>query len=191
MLKPDYPITTGRLLLRPVTTRDAEAMHAYKSREDVCRYLLHPALSLDEVLTRINTHYARTTMDDEGQSLTLGVEERASGALVGDVVLFWRSREQRGGEVGYVFHPDYSGRGYATEAATEMVRLGFDELDLHRIVGILDARNTGSARVLERLGMRREAHHVRNEFVKGEWCDEVIYAILAEEWAERRATSAG
>jgi RimJ/RimL family protein N-acetyltransferase len=130
-------------------------------------------------------------MDDEGQSLTLGVEERASGALVGDVVLFWRSREQRGGEVGYVFHPDYSGRGYATEAATEMVRLGFDKLDLHRIVGILDARNTGSARVLERLGMRREAHHVRNEFVKGEWCDEVIYAILAEEWAERRATSAG
>ena len=74
MLKPDYPITTERLLLRPVTTSDAEAMHAYKSRADVCRHLPHEALTLDQVLERINTHYANTMMDDEGQSLTLAVE---------------------------------------------------------------------------------------------------------------------
>ncbi|MCW2947645.1 MAG: GCN5-related N-acetyltransferase, partial [Actinoallomurus sp.] len=92
----------------------------------------------------------------------------------------------RQGEVGYIFHPDHGGRGYATEAAEVVLRLGFEELGLHRIVGRLDGRNTASARVLERLGLRREAHFVQNELVKGEWTDEVVYAMLADEWRARR-----
>lgn len=63
-----------------------------------------------------------------------------------------------------------------------MLRLGFDGLNLHRITGRLDARNTASARVLEKLGMRREAHLIDNEHVKGEWASELIYAMLAREW---------
>jgi RimJ/RimL family protein N-acetyltransferase len=63
-----------------------------------------------------------------------------------------------------------------------MLRLGFVELGLHRIIGQCDARNTASARVMERLGMRREAHLIANEFVKGEWTDELIYAMLDREW---------
>ena len=54
-----------------------------------------------------------------------------------------------------------------------------------RIIGRLDARNAASARVLERLGMRREAHFVESEFVKGQWTDEVVYAMLEREWLER------
>lgn len=107
------------------------------------------------------------------------------GKVIGDVLLLWISRSHRQGEIGYIFHPDYGGRGYATEAAEVMLRLGFDELGLHRIMGRLDARNGRSARVLERLGMRREAHLVQNEFVKGEWTDEVVYATLADEWRIR------
>jgi RimJ/RimL family protein N-acetyltransferase len=186
MLRPEYPITTDRLLLRPIVAADTAAMFGYKSREDVCRYLPHDVLSLEQVIERIETGYARTTMDDEGQALSLAVEERGSGALAGDVVLFWRSREHRGGEIGYVLDPRYTGRGYATEATAAMLRLGFDELGLHRIVGRLDARNTASSRVLERLGMRHEAHLVENEFLKGEWCDETIYAMLADEWRALR-----
>lgn len=186
MLRPEYPIKTERLLLRPVTLADTDAMLAYKSREDVCQYLPYDELSRDEVIERIGTRYANTTLDDEGQALTLAVEERGSGTLVGDVVLFWRSRRHRGGEIGYVLHPDHVGRGYATEAAAELLRLGFDELGLHRIVGLLDARNTASVRVLERLGMRREAHLVQNEFLKGDWRDELIFAQLADEWQRLR-----
>jgi RimJ/RimL family protein N-acetyltransferase len=63
-----------------------------------------------------------------------------------------------------------------------MLRLGFDELGLHRIVGRLDARNTASARILEKLGMRREARLVDNERVKGEWATELVYAMLESEW---------
>ncbi|MDQ2750037.1 MAG: GNAT family N-acetyltransferase [Actinomycetota bacterium] len=184
MLRPDYPIITERLLLRPVLPSDATAMHAYKSRADVCRYLPHDVLSLEQIIERSSTLYANTTLE-EGQGLTLAVTERESGALVGDVILFWRSREHRAGEVGYVVDPAAQGRGYAVEAAGAMLALGFDGLGLHRIVARLDARNTASARVCVKLGMRPEAHFVSNEFLKGEWTDERVYALLDEEWRAR------
>jgi len=182
VLRPTYPIETKRLLLRPLQAGDADAIYAYLSREDVCRYLLHPPRTFGEVEDRIAA--SRSEMTEAGQAMLLGVTERESGALVGDAVLFWRNAEHRGGEVGYVFNPDYSGRGYATEASAALLRLGFDELGLHRIEGRIDARNTPSARVLERLGMRREAHFVQNEFIRGEWTDEVVYAVLAAEWRD-------
>ena len=72
--------------------------------------------------------------------------------------------------------------GYATEAAREVLRIAFEDVRLHRVVGSLEARNTASARVLEKLGMRREAHLIENEWVKGEWQSELIYALLDREW---------
>ena len=84
-----------------------------------------------------------------------------------------------------MFHPEHHGRGYATEATAELLRLGFEELGLHRMYGRLDARNSASARVLEKLGMRHEAQLVENEWVKGEWTDEAIYAMLDREWEAR------
>jgi RimJ/RimL family protein N-acetyltransferase len=80
-------------------------------------------------------------------------------------------------------HPDHQGRGYATEAAAALLELAFDGFGMHRVIGRLEARNTPSARVLEKLGMRREAHFVENELVKGEWQSELVYAVLAAEWA--------
>ncbi len=88
-----------------------------------------------------------------------------------------------------MLHPDQHGRGYGREATLEMLRLGFEGLGLHRIIGRCDARNDTSARLMERLGMRREAHFRENEWVKGEWCDEYVYALLAAEWASLNAAS--
>jgi RimJ/RimL family protein N-acetyltransferase len=68
-----------------------------------------------------------------------------------------------------------------------LLRLGFEGLGLHRIVARCDARNTASARVMERNGMRREAHLLQNQFLKGEWIDELIYAILRGDWEARQA----
>ena len=182
-MQPSHPIETKRLVLRPLRADDADALYAYRSREDVCRYLLHPPQTYDDVKTFISTH-SHTELTEVDQGLTFAVIERETETLVGDVVLIWRSKEHRGAEVGYAFNPDHSGHGYATEASAAMLRLGFDEFGFHRIIGRLDARNTPSARVLERLGMRREAHLVENEFFKGEWTDEVIYATLAHEWRD-------
>jgi RimJ/RimL family protein N-acetyltransferase len=100
-------------------------------------------------------------------------------------VLFMNSVEQRTGELGYVFHPESHGHGYAAEAAVELVRIGFEELGMHRIIARLDARNTGSINLLKRLGLRQEAHFVRNEYLKGEWTDELVFAMLHDEWGKR------
>jgi len=181
-LQPVYPVLTKRLILRPIRPDDTDAMFRYRSRDDVCRYLLFPPQTRAQIVARFADSPSELT--DEGQHLSLAVLERETGTLVGDVVLMWHSREHRAGEIGYVIHPDYSGNGYATEAGAALLRLGFDELGLHRIVGRLDARNTGSARVLERLGMRPEAHFIHNEFIKGEWTDELVYAVLASEWRD-------
>ena len=144
--------------------------------------MLHPPQTFDQLVARIEN--SRSELTDEGQVLTLAAIERETGAFVGDVVLMWHSREHRSGEIGYVLNPEHAGKGYATEAGSALLRLGFDELGLHRITGRLDARNTASARVLEKLGLRREAHFVENEFIKGEWTDELVYATLAAEWRD-------
>jgi RimJ/RimL family protein N-acetyltransferase len=184
-LHPQYPITTARLRLRPLTVMDLDAALTYRGRADVCRYLPFEAMDSAVLLGRLRTDLGRTALTDEGQSLTLGVERADSGRLIGDVVLFYRSREHAGGELGYVFHPDVAGQGYATEAAAAVLDLAFGPLGLHRVIARLDARNEASARLAARLGMRREAHFVRTELVKGEWVDELVFAILAEEWRGR------
>jgi len=99
------------------------------------------------------------------------------------VVLFWHSREHRGGEVGYVLNPEFGGHGYASEAVRRLLGLAFDDLGLHRVVARIDARNEASARLARRLGMRQEAYLVCNEWFKGEWTDELDFALLEDEWA--------
>jgi len=185
MIRPDYPIRTPRLTLRPYRADDFDALYDIQSRPEVTRYLLFGARNRDEVRKSLRERAAATELDDEGGTLILAVVLPETGGVIGDVVLFWRSREHRLGEIGYIFHPDYGGQGYATEAAQVMLRLGFDELGLHRIIGRVDARNTASARVLERLGMRLEAHFIQNEIVKGEWTDEIVFAMLEDEWRAR------
>ncbi|WP_412752870.1 GNAT family N-acetyltransferase [Krasilnikovia sp. M28-CT-15] len=185
-LRPSYPVRTERLRLRPLTTDDIDALLAYRSQPDVCRYVPFEPMNRQTITERLATMWATTTLTDEGQALTLGVELAAGGDLIGDVILFWHSREHLGGEIGYVFNPEHAGHGYATEAAHAMLRLGFEDLGLHRIIARLDERNDASANVARRLGMRQEARLVHNEIFKGEWSTELDFAMLAEEWPSHR-----
>nr|WP_237503828.1 GNAT family protein [Streptomyces sp. SID8375] len=172
--------------MRPVTDDDFAAIHAYQRLPEVCRYLYWGPH--DEAASRASVadKATRTTLRASGDFLQLAVVVRETGTLVGDVTFVWNSREHRQGGIGYVFHPAHTGHGYATEASRALLKLGFEELQLHRIQAELDGRNTASARLLERLGMRREGHLRENEFLDGEWSDEVIYAMLAREWRDRR-----
>ncbi|GIF49588.1 RimJ/RimL family protein N-acetyltransferase [Asanoa ferruginea] len=181
-LHPTYPVQTERLRLRPLTAADTDALLAYRSRADVCRYVPFEPMDKDVIAQRLATHWATTALTDEGQSLTLGIELAETGELVGDVILFFHSLTHLGGEIGYVVNPSFEGNGYATEAARAMLRLGFDDLGLHRIIGRIDERNEPSAKVLRRLGLRQEARLVHNELFKGEWSTELDFAMLAEEW---------
>lgn len=189
MRRPHYPIETARLTLRPFQPDDLDPLFAIQSRPDVTRFLYWSPPDRERVRELLAERGRQFTLDDEGQVMHLAVAVRETGVLVGYVSLVWVSREHGTGEIGYVLHPDHHGRGYATEAVAVLLRLGFADLGLHRIVGRLDARNEASARVLARLGMRREAHFVQNEFVKGEWTDELVYAILDREWKARQAAA--
>lgn len=178
----DLPIKTERLLLRPFTMDDLDAFADLHSRPEVVRHLYTDVRDRDEVRAALTDRLTKTKLDEENDTLLLAVD--VAGELAGDVLLHWTSARNRQGEIGFVFHPDHQGRGYAAESAREMLRIGFTVLDLHRIVGRCDARNTASYTLLERLGMRREALLRQNEFVKGEWCDEMILGILRSEWSE-------
>ncbi|WP_030168650.1 GNAT family N-acetyltransferase [Spirillospora albida] len=188
MFKPPYPIETRRLTLRPFQEDDLDGLYAYQSLPEVARYLYWEPRDLAESRSFLRQKMSATAVEKEGDWLVLAVVWRETGALVGEVNLQYRSRAHRQGEIGYVLHPAFHGRGFATEAAGVVLRLGFEGLGLHRMVGRLDGRNAASARVLERLGMRREAHLRQNELVKGEWTDEIVYAMLEDEW---RAGPAG
>jgi RimJ/RimL family protein N-acetyltransferase len=192
-LRPSYPITTPRLKLRPLAVEDTEKLLAYRGRPDVCRFLPFEPMDEQVVTARLAGDLGRSEITAEGQSLTLGVELAANGRLVGDVVLFFHSAKHAAGEIGYVFHPGIAGQGYATEACSAVLDLAFDDSDglaLHRVVARMDARNSASARLASRLGMRQEADDRSSEMVKGAWADLIIYALLDHEWHARCADQA-
>ena len=180
-MSPDWPVETARLILRPFVAEDFEAVHAMRSDAEVARYLYQEPLSEEETRDRLARSIA--SWSSEGDWLSAAIVERASGATVGDVAFHWVSERDRTAEIGFILDPRHQGRGYATEAARAMLDWAFGTAGLHRVIGRTEARNTASSRVLEKLGMRLEAHLVENEWVKGEWQSELVYAVLDREWS--------
>jgi RimJ/RimL family protein N-acetyltransferase len=180
-----HPVRTERLVLRPIDpVGDVDAIHAYASREDVCRYIPWTPKTREEVAAWLPRR-SITTIAAPGSAASLAVTLRETGELVGDVMLIWHSDEHRTAELGYVVNPDHGGRGYATEAARAMLAMAFDRLGMRRMVARVDARNPASAAVLRRLGMRQEATLVENEWFKGAWSTELDFAMLDREWRSR------
>lgn len=178
------PIETDRLTLRRYLETDYDDLLKLQSNDDVTRFLLYDTQTPERVRNKsLPGRLADLPpMDADQQALTLAVILRETGQHVGEVSLFVQNAAHRGGEIGFVFHPEFHGHGYAAEASVEILRLGFEEFGMHRIIGRLDARNTSSANLLKRLGMRHEGTFVQNEFLKGEWTDEAVFAMLADEW---------
>ncbi|MCT2591748.1 GNAT family N-acetyltransferase [Streptomyces sp. N2-109] len=179
-----FPVVTSRrLVLRPFTEEDLDALYETQRREDVTRYLLWNARSREETREALTRRLTQTDLKKEGDNLAIAVEHRESGALLGDFNLAWLSAELGRAEIGFVMHPDHSGHGYATEAGREVLRLGFETYGFHRIIGLCNGDNSSSMRLMERLGMRREAYFVQGEMLKGVRADLAVYAMLGEEWA--------
>ena len=137
-----------------------------------------------EVRETLDTKIRATAIVAEGDNISLAAVLGESGELIGECSLRWASAEHRQAEIGSASTP-LSRLRLRDRGRPAHLALAFDELHAHRVFGRLEARNTASARVLERLGMRKEAHLVENEHVKGEWQSEVVYAILEREWTSR------
>lgn len=182
MIEIHEPIRTARLALRPFTERDADDMWEFESVPGVARFLFNEPRTREDNAAELARRQKQYVLREGGDTLVLAVD--LDGKVIGYVLLDWVNEEHRQGEFGFVFHPGYQGRGYAAEAAVEMLRLGFEQLGLHRVYGRCDARNTASAKLMERLGLRKEAHFVEAEIFKGEWGDELHYAMLDREWRD-------
>lgn len=176
---PDLPLVTDRLRLRLYRREDAVAQQRLYARPEVARYLLDDPWTPEDAETKVGQRLTRTGLDGPSRSLALVVEH--AGQVIGDVALWLSDDRGATAEIGWVLDPEAGGRGFATEAVTAVLDHGFTRHRLHRVVAQMDARNTASARLAERLGMRREAHHRQNWWSKGEWTDTLVFALLAAE----------
>lgn len=184
-----FPLETERLTLRRFEPTDAEAAAAYQGLAEVARYCMWEPRSLERVRELIPRWIAMDGQGQDSEGLQYAVILKASGALIGDVVLMLEDRAARQGQIGYVMNPAFQGQGYTTEAARAVMAIGFDAVGLHRISARCDARNAGSWRVMEKLGMRREAHFREHAIFKGEWDQEFVYAMLEDEWRAGRGAN--
>jgi RimJ/RimL family protein N-acetyltransferase len=125
------------------------------------------------------------------QWLSLVVELKSQRRVIGNVGFnAKRIEDSFQGQIGWILGRTYEGRGYATEAVTALLDYLFRTVEFHRVYAMTSPDNRRSWRLMERLGMRREAHFVKNCHHDAGWTDEYVYAILAEEWAEHRPWSA-
>jgi len=183
--QPDYPIETPRLQLRPFTRGDIDAVFAYRARDDVAQFLADEPITRVECAELVQRRVGQIFFSQEGDRIVLAADLKETGQLVGEVSLIWRHADWQQGEIGYIFNPEVHGQGLATEAARAVLALGFERFGLHRIMARCDVRNLRSARLMERLGMRREAHFRGCSRSKGRWDEEYVYALLEEEWRQR------
>jgi RimJ/RimL family protein N-acetyltransferase len=113
-------------------------------------------------------------------------EDGEMGDLVGDCALQVDGQEPYRAEIGFTLARELQGKGFASEAVSRLLDYAFGDLGLHRVVAIADCRNNPSWALLERVGLRQEGHFLQSVWFKGEWSDEYLYAVLKDEWLEKR-----
>jgi RimJ/RimL family protein N-acetyltransferase len=184
------PLSTPRLLLREFEEDDWRATHPYESDPDVVRYQSHgvrtPEESRDYILRVMAL--ARET---PRRVYDLAVVLREDHRLIGRCGMHVNNPELNEATLWYVLDRSQWRKGYISEAVRALVDFGFETLGLHRVWADCDPRNPASFRVMEKLGMRKEAHFRENVFIKGEWCDSLIYAVLDHEWRAHAARPSG
>lgn len=181
-------LATPALILRELDETDQVAVHGWHSDPEVVRYQSIEAGTLDDTLAyirRVRMESIRTPR----LLYELGVVRREDELLVGRVGLRVARPEHREAEIWFVLRRDAWGRGHGREAVAALLEFGFRQVGLHRVYGDCDPRNARSARLMEKVGMQREGHLRENWWLKGEWCDSWIYAILDREWAAGRSES--
>lgn len=174
-------LRTERLLLREFTSDDWPAVLDYQSDPLYLRYSTLTERTAEAVQAVIQL-FMEAQEQKPRTKYQLAIILPETGQLIGIGSMRLAQAEATTGEIGYEFASVYWGKGYATEVAKALLKFGFTALGLHRIEASCNAENTGSVRVMEKIGMRREAHFRERAWFKGRWWDEFIYAVLKPEW---------
>lgn len=182
MTQLQLPAETDRLLLRTFDKADIDAVMVYHALPEVQRYLDWKARDKVEVVAAIEAMRGHITLQRPGDVLSLAVIRKLDNQLIGQVSLRWIDATAGQGEIRFVFNKIYGGQGYATEAVARLIDIAFENFGIHRVFARCDARNTRSAKLLSRLGMRLEAHYREHALFQGEWDEELHFAILDREW---------
>jgi RimJ/RimL family protein N-acetyltransferase len=181
------PLTTERLSLRRVRPDDGNALLDIYGNEQNSQYEFYGAWNEDQILGYIEAQ-ATTRLGDPGVAFGLATTLNETGELIGMVDVTINSIDDGQGEIGFSFNHRFWGCGYATEAVHAALGFAFSTLKLHRVFAGVDTRNDRSWRLMERVGMRREAHFIHANRDGDEWLDDYTYAMLDNEWKERKAT---
>jgi [ribosomal protein S5]-alanine N-acetyltransferase len=173
-------LETPRLRLRPVAETDAGDLFAIFSDPVVMRYWSTPTWTRPEQATEMVEREAAGLA--AGASVRLAIIRADDGAVVGTLSLFALDEQSRRAEIGFALASSAWGQGYAQEAARALIRHAFGVMRLNRLEADIDPRNEGSARVLERLGFRREGLLRERWMVAGEVSDSALYGLLSRDW---------
>jgi len=173
-------IRTSRLILRDLEPNDGPRIFSYHRHPEVARFQTWGTESVDVIQSYIRG-LPESDPDTPGRWYQVGIY-LPSGKLIGDCGVRTVEAEPRQAEIGITLAPEFQRQGYATEALQGLLNYLFTALEKHRIFGSLDPRNTASINLLKRVGMRQEAHFVQSLWFRGEWVDDLIFALLASEW---------
>jgi RimJ/RimL family protein N-acetyltransferase len=178
---PFTKIVTESLAIRQLIASDAQAIFEYRSRPEVSRFQSWGIESRAEIQSQIES-LGMAEPGMPGSWYQIGIVLLSSNELIGDCGFHVLETEPRQVEFGISLAPEYQGHGYATEALRALLNYFFTDLSKHRAFGSVDPRNLRSIKLMQRVGMRNEAHFVRSLWFNGEWVDDMIFAILASDW---------
>ena len=174
-------LVTERLVVEALNSQDYLRMYSYRSHPEVTRFQTWKP-SGEEKVRQFADQIGRTGFNLEGSWFQLGITLKSTEDLIGDIGLHFLPPDNRQTEIGFTIDPGYQRKGYATEAVRAVIDYLVHSLHKHRITASVDPENAASVALLEALGLRQEAHFRQSVWVDGRWQDDVLYAVLADEW---------
>jgi len=176
----EWPVQTERLALRRMADGDVPRIFAYRSQPQVSEWIGGLATDVDSLTERFGDGATAVIVEHEGRLIGDLMVKVQDGYAQREVAEAAAASEA---ELGWTFDPAYQGRGFATEAIDELFRICFDDMGIRRVIAVCFTANEPSWRLMERVGMRREARHVKESLHRDHgWLDAYVYALLAEEW---------
>ncbi|MET3729547.1 RimJ/RimL family protein N-acetyltransferase [Fictibacillus halophilus] len=178
-------LKTTRILFREMVAEDWKAIHQYASKEIVSQYQPWGPNQEDDSIAYVN-EVINDAKKKPRIRYAFAVVEKQSNMLIGGGEIQITSLTNRVGEIGYVIHPDYWGKGFATETGRLLLKFGFENLQLHRIFATCDPRNQASEKVLKKLDMKLEGKMRETILLKDGWRDSLLFSMLKHEWLDKK-----